>query len=64
MSHISNGRVSLFYDYGWRKAEFDDYGINFGKSDEERIEMMDEGLTIIKGLLEKKNFLMTVSTIR
>jgi len=56
ISHISNGRVILFYDYGWRKAEFEAYGIDFGKSDDERIEQQSEGLIIIKGLLEKENF--------
>jgi alkanesulfonate monooxygenase SsuD/methylene tetrahydromethanopterin reductase-like flavin-dependent oxidoreductase (luciferase family) len=56
MSHISHGRVSLFYDYGWRKAEFDSYGISFGANDNERIERMAEGLTIIKGMLEKDRF--------
>lgn len=56
MSHISGGRVELFYDYGWRKAEFDAYGIDFEKTDEERIEKMAEGLTVIKGLLEKERF--------
>ncbi len=56
MSHISDGRVGLFYDYGWRKAEFDAYGIDFGKTDEERIKKMEEGITVIKGLLEKDSF--------
>ncbi|MBD3426551.1 MAG: LLM class flavin-dependent oxidoreductase [Candidatus Omnitrophica bacterium] len=56
MSHISNGRIALFYDYGWRKAEFDAYGLDFGKDDEERIEKMSEGLSIIKGLLEEEKF--------
>src|SRR3990167_4322310 len=56
MSHISNGRVTLFYDYGWRKAEFEQYGIDFGATDDERIEKMAEGLEIIKGMLEKERF--------
>lgn len=56
MSHISEGRVGLFYDYGWRRAEFDAYGINFGESSEDRIKQMDEGLTVITGLLEEDNF--------
>jgi len=55
MSHISNGRVLFFYDYGWRKAEFDQYGIEFGTEDE-RIARMAEGLTVIKGLLEEERF--------
>ena len=48
ISHISGGRVILFYDYGWRKKEFDTYGISFGKTEEERIEQMDEGITVLK----------------
>ncbi len=56
MSHIANGRVVLFYDYGWRRAEFDSYGIDFGKTTEERIAKMAEGLTIIKGMLEQDKF--------
>lgn len=56
ISHIANGRVALFYDYGWRKAEFDAYGIDFGRNDEQRIRQMTEGLTIIKGMLEEEKF--------
>src|SRR3989338_8584276 len=56
MSHISSGRVTLFYDYGWRKAEFEQYGIDFGATDDERIEKMAEGLEIIKGMLEREKF--------
>lgn len=56
LSHISNGRISLFYDYGWRKAEFDAYGIDFGNSDDQRIKKMEEGIKIIKEILEQDNF--------
>mgnify|MGYP001600797208 CR=1 FL=1 len=56
ISHIANGRFELFYDYGWRKAEFDQYGIDFGGSDEERINMMTEGLEVIIGLLSRERF--------
>ena len=56
ISHISGGRVALFYDYGWRKAEFDAYGIDFCNNDDERIKQMTEGLAIIKGMLEEKRF--------
>ncbi len=56
ISHISDGRVALFYDYGWRKAEFDAYGIDFGTNDEERIKQMAEGLTIISGMFENEKF--------
>jgi len=56
LSHISNGRTILFYDYGWRKSEFDSYGLSFEKNDKERIKKMSEGLTIIQGLLKEKKF--------
>jgi alkanesulfonate monooxygenase SsuD/methylene tetrahydromethanopterin reductase-like flavin-dependent oxidoreductase (luciferase family) len=56
LSHISNGRIILFYDYGWRKKEFDAYGFGFEKTDKDRIKKMGEGLTIIKGMLTKRNF--------
>jgi alkanesulfonate monooxygenase SsuD/methylene tetrahydromethanopterin reductase-like flavin-dependent oxidoreductase (luciferase family) len=56
ISHISKGRFELFYDYGWRKAEFDQYGIDFGQTDDERIQKMEEGLSVIKGLLENEKF--------
>ncbi len=56
LSHVTNGRVSLFYDYGWRKAEFDQYGISFGQNDEQRISQMEEGIRVIQGLLEQEKF--------
>lgn len=56
MSHITNGRIELFYDYGWRKSEFDCYGINFCNDENERISMMSEGIEIIKGLLQSEKF--------
>ncbi|MAZ41036.1 hypothetical protein CL654_02875 [bacterium] len=55
LSHISNGRVTLFYDYGWRKEEFDQYGLDF-MTDEKRIEKMGEGLEVIKGLTTQDRF--------
>ena len=53
---ISDGRFILFYDYGWRRAEFDAYGFDFGEDDDERASRMDEGLTIIKGMLSEDHF--------
>ena len=32
LSHIADGRIELFYDYGWRKAEFDAYCVEHGGS--------------------------------
>ena len=31
LSHISKGRIILFYDYAWRKSEFIQTGISFEK---------------------------------
>ena len=56
LSHISGGRLILFYDYGWRKAEFDAYGIPFGLNDDERIDQMEEGITVIKGMLKEEKY--------
>ncbi|HLE68044.1 MAG TPA: LLM class flavin-dependent oxidoreductase [Vicinamibacteria bacterium] len=53
---VSGGRFLLFYDYGWRRAEFDAYGFPFGVSDEERAARMEEGLNIIKGMLTEERF--------
>ncbi|MEE9301571.1 MAG: LLM class flavin-dependent oxidoreductase [Alphaproteobacteria bacterium] len=53
---VSDGRFILFYDYGWRRAEFDAYGFHFESSDDERAAKMDEGLTIIKGMLTTERF--------
>ena len=46
LSHISRGRVILFYDYAWRKSEFLQTGITFEKT-KKRIKRMSEGLKII-----------------
>jgi alkanesulfonate monooxygenase SsuD/methylene tetrahydromethanopterin reductase-like flavin-dependent oxidoreductase (luciferase family) len=53
---ISGGRFILFYDYGWRRAEFDAYGFAFEASDDERAAKMAEGLTIIEGMLTHGRF--------
>jgi len=55
LDHASGGRFINFYDYGWRQKEFDQYGVEF-QEDSERVRKMDEGVTIIKGLLEKEVF--------
>ena len=52
----SDGRCILFYDYGWRRAEFDAYGFAFEKSDDARAAKMTEGLTIIRGMLTEPRF--------
>jgi len=53
---VSGGRVILFYDYGWRRAEFDAYGFDFGASADERAARMEEGLAIITGMLAHGRF--------
>jgi alkanesulfonate monooxygenase SsuD/methylene tetrahydromethanopterin reductase-like flavin-dependent oxidoreductase (luciferase family) len=52
----SDGRFILFYDYGWRRAEFDAYGFEFEASDDARAAKMLEGLQIIKGMLSEPRF--------
>jgi len=52
LSHISKGRVILFYDYGWRKSEFLQTGISFEKINN-RIRRMSEGLKIISDSFKK-----------
>jgi alkanesulfonate monooxygenase SsuD/methylene tetrahydromethanopterin reductase-like flavin-dependent oxidoreductase (luciferase family) len=52
----SGGRVILFYDYGWRRAEFDAYGFDFEGSDDARAAKMVEGLQVIKGMLTQPRF--------
>jgi len=53
---VSDGRFILFYDYGWRRAEFDAYGFELEASDDDRAAKMDEGLTVIKGMLTEERF--------
>jgi len=53
---VSNGRFILFYDYGWRRAEFAAYGFAFEGSDDERAAKMAEGLAVIKGMLTHERF--------
>jgi alkanesulfonate monooxygenase SsuD/methylene tetrahydromethanopterin reductase-like flavin-dependent oxidoreductase (luciferase family) len=55
LDHASNGRLINFYDYGWRRKEFTQYGYRF-ESDADRIRKMDEGIRIIKGLLQEHIF--------
>ena len=53
---ISDGRFILFYDYGWRRTEFESYGFDFESSDDERAAKMEEGLSVIKGMLTEERF--------
>ena len=53
LSHISNGRIILFYDYAWRKKEFTQTGISFEKKNV-RVKKMIEGLNIIKKSFKQK----------
>ena len=52
----SDGRFILFYDYGWRRAEFDAYDFAFEQSADARAEKMVEGLQIITGMLSQPRF--------
>jgi alkanesulfonate monooxygenase SsuD/methylene tetrahydromethanopterin reductase-like flavin-dependent oxidoreductase (luciferase family) len=56
---VSEGRFILFYDHGWRRAEFDAYGFAFEQSDDERAAKMVEGLEIIRGMLTEPRFSYT-----
>jgi alkanesulfonate monooxygenase SsuD/methylene tetrahydromethanopterin reductase-like flavin-dependent oxidoreductase (luciferase family) len=56
LDQVSNGRFIFFYDYGWRRAEFESYGFDFESSDDERARKMEEGLRIIKGMLAEERF--------
>jgi len=53
LSHISNGRIILFYDYAWRESEFRQTGISFEKTNK-RVSRMIEGLNIIKKSFKEK----------
>jgi alkanesulfonate monooxygenase SsuD/methylene tetrahydromethanopterin reductase-like flavin-dependent oxidoreductase (luciferase family) len=53
LSHISNGRIILFYDYAWRESEFRQVGISFEKKNKRVIKMI-EGLNIIKKSFKEK----------
>ncbi len=52
LSHITDGRVILFYDYAWRQSEFLQTGIDF-ENVNKRVLKMIEGLTIIKKSFNK-----------
>jgi alkanesulfonate monooxygenase SsuD/methylene tetrahydromethanopterin reductase-like flavin-dependent oxidoreductase (luciferase family) len=52
----SDGRFILFYDYGWRQAEFDAYDFAFEATDDARAAKMVEGLQVIKGMLTQPRF--------
>ena len=56
---VSEGRFILFYDYGWRRAEFDAYGFAFEQSDDARAAKLVEGLEIIQGMLTEPRFSYT-----
>ena len=49
LDQISEGRLILFYDAGWRQAEFDAYGFPFGDA-ATRVDRCREGLEIIRRL--------------
>src|SRR5215471_12624996 len=46
---ISGGRLIFFYDCGWQEPEVRAYGLDW-PPEEQRIELMDEGLDLIKAL--------------
>lgn len=55
LGNISDGRFILGYGAGWYGAEYEAYGYRFPPPGE-RVEMMSEGLQVIRGMLENKKF--------
>ncbi len=51
---ISGGRAILFYDSGWREAEFRAYGFPWDADADLRLERMTEGLQIILQMLTRE----------
>jgi alkanesulfonate monooxygenase SsuD/methylene tetrahydromethanopterin reductase-like flavin-dependent oxidoreductase (luciferase family) len=52
---VSSGRFVLGYGSGWYKPEFDAYGFPFPPL-RDRVEQMEEGLRIIRGMFEEPVF--------
>ena len=55
LQHLSSGRFVLGYGAGWSKPEYDAYGFDFPPF-KTRIEMLEEGVQIIKGLWTEAPF--------
>jgi alkanesulfonate monooxygenase SsuD/methylene tetrahydromethanopterin reductase-like flavin-dependent oxidoreductase (luciferase family) len=55
IDHLSGGRAQASLGAGWAKAEYDGYGLPF-PSVRERIDMMEEGVQCIAGLLREDRF--------
>ena len=53
---VSNGRFILFYDYGWRRAEFDAYGFPSRPPTTSAPPRWSRGSQIIKGMLTHERF--------
>ncbi|MCY3410341.1 MAG: LLM class flavin-dependent oxidoreductase [Candidatus Heimdallarchaeota archaeon] len=58
LDHYSNGRIEFGYGSGWKKIEYDAYGIEF-PSAKVRIKQLSEGIDIIRKLWteEKSNYM-------
>ena len=53
LDHISKGRVEFGIGAGWKKLEFDAYGMNFPTAGV-RIKMLEEGIKVIKKLWKEE----------
>jgi alkanesulfonate monooxygenase SsuD/methylene tetrahydromethanopterin reductase-like flavin-dependent oxidoreductase (luciferase family) len=51
IDHISNGRAILGLGGGWHAREHEAWGVDFGRSAGERLDWLDEALSIIRPLL-------------
>jgi alkanesulfonate monooxygenase SsuD/methylene tetrahydromethanopterin reductase-like flavin-dependent oxidoreductase (luciferase family) len=54
LDHISGGRAVLGIGGAWFELEHREYGFDFGKSVGERLDWLDEGVGIMRGMLDGK----------